>query len=138
MSDLGDLGIAEARHLAAERQEPLGYRKFGKAWHRVAKNDLAGLTRSPLCQTEEACKMSQIVTCYFEIVGKATALPKLSRWIDKVTALSKQIRRAKISQIVNCTLSVQENNQISKKHRCLVRKREVHGLNLMVTKLDQL
>ena len=33
--------------------------------------------------------MSQIVTCYFENVGKATALPKLSRWIDKVTALSK-------------------------------------------------
>ena len=53
MSDLGDLGIAEARHLAAERPEPLalhGYRNFGKVWHQVAKNYLAGLTRSPPCQ----------------------------------------------------------------------------------------
>ena len=75
--------------------------------------------------------MSQIVTCYFENVGKATALPKLSRWIDKVTALSKQSRRAKISQIVTCTLSVQERNQISKKMDTMLEKREVHALNLM-------
>ena len=75
--------------------------------------------------------MSQIVTCCFENVGKATALPKLSRWIDKVTALSKQSRRAKISQIVTCTLSVQERNQIWKKMDTMLEKREVHALNLM-------
>ena len=67
--------------------------------------------------------MSQTVTCCFENVGNATALPKLSRWIDKVTALSKQSRRAKISQIVTCTLSVQERNQISKKHGYNARKK---------------
>ena len=75
--------------------------------------------------------MSQTVTCCFENVGNATALPKLSRWIDKVTALSKQSRRAKISQIVTCTLSVQERNQISKKMDTMLEKREVHALNLM-------